>query len=330
MSDAQQILQLKAQGKTLGDIADLLGRTYDSVRWEWRKLKEELKLEVEDTAASVEVDPLPLKPIVFSPAIPAGGSASSDGVFVSVHYGDTHYPFADADALAVFIAILRDLQPDLIAHHGDLLDCYSISRYEKNPAERVTLQDEIGAGARHLAEIAKTAPDARRLLLCGNHEDRLRRLIWKMSRDFPARSLLQLEDVRAALDWPSLLGLESSGWEWHEDKVVLFDRLILKHGTTVRKWSGYSAKAERERYSKSGMSGHTHRMGAHFHRDWNGQHGWWELGCLCDLNPEYVEDPDWQQGFAVITWNEDRTHFTVEPVHIHEGQAAFRGNIYTA
>lgn len=320
--DSKRILQLKSQGRTLGDIADLLGRSYGSVRWEWRKLKERLKEEDAEIA-------LPVQPIVVEPKIPKGAT-TNEGVVVSVHYGDTHFPFHDPRALSVFFSILSDLTPDVIVHHGDLVDCYTISRYEKNPAHRVSLQDEIQLGAEHLAAVAKAAPDARRILLSGNHEDRLRRLIWKMTRESPVRDLMNLDSIKDTLNWPSLLGLESSGWEWSEDKVVLFDKLILKHGSTVRKWSAYSAKAEREKYSKSGMSGHTHRMGAHFHRDWNGQHGWWELGCLCQLDPEYTDDPDWQQGFAVTTWNEDRSRFTVEPVHIHEGEAAFRGKVYTA
>jgi len=120
------------------------------------------------------------------------------------------------------------------------------------------------------------------------------------------------------------------GWEVHPypDHLVLWNRLLCCHGSTVRKWSGYSAKAEHERYGKSGMSGHTHRRGVFEHRDYNGNHAWWELGMLGSIHSRYVVYPDWQQGFAVVTWSADHTTFGVEEVRIHDGTAIFRGKEY--
>lgn len=110
---------------------------------------------------------------------------------------------------------------------------------------------------------------------------------------------------------------------------VLFDRLILTHGEVVRSGSGESAKAEYRKYGKSGMSGHTHRRGVYEHRDYNGFHAWWELGCLCLIRDDYTTFPDWQQGFAVVTWSDDRSEFAVEEIRIHEGKAWFRGRLLT-
>lgn len=251
-------------------------------------------------------------------------------MYTSFHYGDLHFPFQDTKAVDTAMKILADLQPDLVVCHGDLVDCASISTYEKDPKHRASLAKEIEMAKTHLRQVSEWSPGARRILLKGNHEDRLRRLIWKLSEKSPAHEILNLPETEAALDWPSLLRLNDFGWEWHEDKFVLFNRMILKHGTFVRKWSGQSAKAEMERYGKSGISGHTHRQGAFVHRDWNGQHGWWEHGCLCTLNPTYTEDPDWQQGCCVVTWSDRRDYFSVELIHIHRGKAVFRGKLYAS
>lgn len=182
----------------------------------------------------------------------------------------------------------------------------------------------------HFRTINKIAPKSRRLFFKGNHEDRLQREIRRMATKPEALEILRLPTVESALTWPALLGLDDLGWEYHDRRHNLFDKLILKHGNVVRKWSAYSAKEECGRYSKGGISGHTHRRGVFEHTDWNGVHAWFEHGCLCDLEPEYMEDANWQQGFLVVTWTPDRQTFGVEEVRIHDGVAMFRGKLFTS
>lgn len=250
--------------------------------------------------------------------------------FTSLHYGDVHFPFQDDAALAIFYKIATALKPDLVACHGDLLDCYSISSFAKDIHARPALGDEIALAIDHFQRVNAAAPKARRLFFKGNHEDRLQREIKRMATKPEALEILRLPQVSESLSWPSLLNLKALGWEYHDRRYNLFDKLILKHGNIVRKWSAYTAKEEYGKYGKSGISGHTHRRGVFEITDWNGVHAWWEHGCLCDLTPEYMEDPSWQQGFVVVTWNEDRSAYGVEEVRIHDGSAFFRGKLFTA
>ena len=48
------------------------------------------------------------------------------------------------------------------------------------------------------------------------------------------------------------------------------------------------------------MIGHTHRLGIYYRRNRGGVHAAYENGCLCSLEPEYAQYPDWQQGFSVV------------------------------
>ena len=251
-------------------------------------------------------------------------------LFTSLHYGDVHFPFQDDSALSLLYQITGAIKPDLVACHGDLLDCYSISSFAKDLHLRPSLGREIEMATDHFALLNRLAPRARKLFIKGNHEDRLEREIKRMATKPEALEILRLPQVSESLTWPSILGLGKLGWEYHEKRTILFDKLILKHGDVVRKFSGYTAKAECEKYRKGGISGHTHRRGVFEHTDWNGVHGWWEHGCLCDLNPEYTEDPNWQSGFLVVTWSDDRSAYAVEEVRIHDGVTIFRGRTYTA
>jgi hypothetical protein len=248
--------------------------------------------------------------------------------YVSVHYGDVHFPFHDPKALEVLYQVTADLCPDLVVCHGDLLDCYSLSRFEKDPRQRPSLQDELKLAAEHLGTMTYLSPFAERWFLLGNHEDRLRRTIWDLAKEVPAAQLIQLPNVWENLEWGKLLGADDLGWEVIDGKRVLFDKLVLKHGNVVRQQSAYTARAELERYQKSGISGHTHRRGVFEKRDLNGTHAWWEHGCLCDLDPSYVSDPNWQSGFLVVTWSADRERYGVEEVRVHDGAAIFRGRTY--
>lgn len=252
---------------------------------------------------------------------------TSSPLLTAVVYGDTHIPFQDDAALRVVGEIVRRVQPDVLCHDGDLLDCYHLSRFDTNPKRMHRLQDEIDAARQHLAAFRLLARHARMVLLEGNHEDRLRRALW--SSQGHAKALLELNTISEATTWPNLLGLEDMGIEFYpygeQSKVKILPKWILKHGSVVRKLSGYTARAELERYGSSGSSGHTHRLGMHMHGDRNGNHCWVEAGCTCTLTPEYAEDPDWQQGALVLTFEPETGAFQAEPVYIHKGTTVFRG-----
>lgn len=245
--------------------------------------------------------------------------------------GDTQVPFHDSKAWNVVCQVAKDLKPDRVIHLGDLFDCWQISDFDKDPSRKNTLQDDIDTGVELLLQLEKSAgAQADFFLLEGNHEDRLRRTIWRMSAE--QRNLLDLRSFKDNMNWPSLIK-EAGGVNWKfiptsgQARVGLLPMFITKHGSVVRKWSGQSAKAEWERYGQSGISGHTHRSGLFYTDDFNGAHVWIENGCTCRLDPEYTEDPNWQQGFTILTYT-SRTNFSVEPVHIHNGVAVWRGKEY--
>lgn len=291
-----------------------------------RRPKPEIRPAILDELQSY-VHPAPFE--VTYPRVPAPRDAD---IITGVLYGDTHGQYIDEEAEAVLLAVLRDMQPDAVVHVGDAVDCYTISSFDKDPSRKEDLQSEIDHARRHLAQVRAVVPDAHFRLLEGNHEDRLRRAIWGSERAM--RQIVTLRVFQEAVTWPNLLQLDDLGIEWVPSNAQpvqdLFPKFILKHGTVVRKWSGWSAKGEWERYGKSGASGHTHRLGTFFHRDWNGNHVWVETGCLCDLDPDYVRDPDWQNGFVVASFERTTGAFQIEPVYIHRGRAVWRGREYRA
>jgi hypothetical protein len=143
-----------------------------------------------------------------------------------------------------------------------------------------------------------------------------------------------LTNVQKTLTWPMLLSLDELDIEFvpydEQSKHKFLPKFLLKHGNVVRQKSGYTANAEHSKYGMSGASGHTHRLSQFYHRDHNGNHVWLETGSTCDLNPEYTPDPDWQNGFVVLTLHRETGAFQAESVYIHNGNAIYRGKEYVA
>lgn len=238
---------------------------------------------------------------------------------------DTHGQFVDERALDVACQIISDLQPDMLVHLGDLGDFYSISSHEKNPERRQSLQHDVEEAARILGILDQTvSQDTPKILVEGNHEDRLKRYIWHT-----APALAELPH----LNIPSLIGSEDLGWEYVKQDKEIFQDFLVKHGNYVSGRSGYTARKEMDRAWMSGISGHTHRLGIHHYtarrHSINGTRGavWIENGCLCDQDAEYLKSPgDWQQGFSIVRFDQDGP--IPELVHILNGRAFYNGKAY--
>lgn len=324
----EQVRELFAQGHSDRVIGGMLGVSKDAVfRLRKRHCIGGTVHTIDDSAPQTRDVPLELPPRPFAVKIPSPARGlPASGVTRAVVYGDAHFPYQDDKALAIVQGIAKEVKPHVLLNVGDVVDCWQISRFDKNPTRRDSLQDNIDQAREHLAQMAAIVPNARRVLLEGNHEDRLGRTICGL--EGAQRELAKLRAFQNAMTWPVLLGLDDIGWEWvkgrDQSKTQILPKLITKHGTVVRKWSGLTARGEWEKYGASGLSGHTHRLGHFLHRDHNGTATWLETGCTCSLEPEYGTDFDWQQGCIVLTWSADHRLMNTEIVSMRDGSALYR------
>jgi UDP-2,3-diacylglucosamine pyrophosphatase LpxH len=225
---------------------------------------------------------------------------------------DVHVPYHDANAVKLAIKVLAWWQPSVHIANGDHLDCYNLSHYDKNPARVYRLQDEIDQWhVDVIAPLKAATKRARWIFLPGNHEDRLRKHLWRHPELFGVK----------ALELPNLLELDRYGIEYAEQSVTFDGVLEVSHGTRVNKWAGASAKAEQElrRYSISTITGHVHRAGRFQTHGVIGQ----ESPCLCSLEPEYLIRPDWVQGLTLFEIKDGRLH--VEAVQFNRDYTCIVG-----
>ena len=237
----------------------------------------------------------------------------------AVVLNDLHIPFQDQRVIREVELFIKELQPNLLLYPGDIADFYPLSHFDKNPSRKETLQTELTLVANMFKRHRTLCPNARMIFELGNHEDRLRSYLWSQS---PALSSLECLTIE------QLFKLKENEVKMvdYAEGIMINDNFLVTHGELIRAHSGYTAKGMSDKYGGSGMHGHSHRLGSYYKRDRFNVYGWFENGCLCDLEPDYMVHPDWQQGFSVITFKSGR--FWVEPIQIIHRKFIYGSKLY--
>ena len=230
--------------------------------------------------------------------------------------GDTHHPFHDKQTIRLVLKFLKEWEPDKVFLMGDIVDCYAISRFDKNPLRSNSLENEFNQAHKFLKDIRDCVPNAEITFLEGNHEARFVKYLWRKA---PELSRFK------ALTIPKLLELSALNIEHREyGEGVDCGSLYLTHGDLISKHSGWTAKAHYEKHGGSGACGHSHRGGTYYKTKRGDTSVWAETFCLCDLDPEYVQNPDWCQGFSLVYFIRDR--FFIEQVPIVDRRFVVEGH----
>lgn len=236
----------------------------------------------------------------------------SKAVFIS----DIHAPFQDEIALNALEDFIKWFKPDTIFYLGDVIDFYAISRFVKDPKRSLNLQSEIDQACGIIRDIRKIST-AKTYFIRGNHELRLQKYLWTQAKELSGLKSLNIEN---------LLELKKNNIIYVPEGRMLFNNILIKHGNVVRKFSGYTAKAEFEKSGLSGVSAHTHRLGVYRHNNDSGAFVWAESGCLCSNDPDYMEGeaPNWSLGFSIGYFNNKSYHLDIVP--IINGKAIYAGH----
>lgn len=206
---------------------------------------------------------------------------------------DIHLPYHDVEALEC--ALDHGHDADNVILNGDTVDFYATSRWDTDPNHR-DLSGELQASRQFLMHLRERFPKANIYFKIGNHEERWEKFLWRKAPelcgvpDFKMEKLLNFED----LDIQEIGGrqLTKAGGLWilhgHEffntfDPVNFARTLQVKTGVCT-------------------IAGHKHKSSQHSVKSMDGETiACWSVGCLCDLEPDYMPVNQWNLGFAEIT-----------------------------
>ena len=227
---------------------------------------------------------------------------------------DTHIPYQSNVATTLALNHFKDKGVDTIVLNGDVTDCYQISRWDRDPGKR-DFKYELDATRSFLTSIRKEFPNALIIFKEGNHEERWIKFLLKNAPEVFNMSEFRLDII---------LGLAELGIQWVDNKrIIKAGKLNIIHGheyygtySPVNPAKGYFNKA-----MANVMAGHNHQTSEHISKDLNGEvTGAWSLGCLCELNPNYMPYNKWNYGFARVKIENDNGNFNVINKKIIDGK----------
>lgn len=242
---------------------------------------------------------------------------------------DTHAPFHDPFAVELACKIIDDVQPAAVIWLGDDVDWVQLSVYDQDPDRINKTYDEVVSWKKDVYGPIKSAAGeyCKQYKILGNHEKRMYKYhhAHPAISDFPGMQF----DTIFGLDenWKTIPNLQVV-----EDEIIWRDgKFLFKHGDIVRKWSGYTAHAMLQKENTSGISGHVHRAGQSYVTTRGQSKVWTENGCLCDLNPEYVSNPNWQHAISIGWFNANgkNDYFHVDLITFSKYQAIANGKFFS-
>jgi len=213
---------------------------------------------------------------------------------------DIHIPYHDLRAVTVAIDDLVQHKVDAVLLNGDIMDCYSISRWEKDPRAR-KFSEEIADTRKFLEYLKSKLPKAKLFWKDGNHEER-----YQAYMKAKAPELLDI----ACFEFSEVIGFANMGIEYISDKrIVNVGKLQIVHG---HEWPTAvispvnAARGAFLRAKSNALCGHWHSTSEHaeptLKQDLIAAYS---VGCLCNLHPEYARLNRWNHGHAIVDVSAD-------------------------
>lgn len=252
---------------------------------------------------------------------------------------NTYEPTHDPAAVEVFLQMLVVTRPSIVVLLGDNLDLPDFGKYRQHPAFQFTTQMALDWMETLIARIRGiVGPECRIIWLAGNHEERLPNFILDN-----AKAAFGIKRANTPKSWPvlsvpHLLWLDKHGVEYLSgypaNHFWLTPKFRFIHGHAVKS-RGSTAHVYLDQEKTSVCYGHIHRRewAEQTRMDYEGESTIMAAspGCLArndgvvpsvhqgmDLDGRPVPIVEnWQQGLAVVEYNEDDGRFRYDQVAIH-------------
>tara|TARA_R110000824_G_scaffold401260_1_gene611487 strand:+ start:229 stop:1677 length:1449 start_codon:yes stop_codon:yes gene_type:complete len=244
-------------------------------------------------------------------------------------------PFHDRNAIDCVLQVAEKEKPDIIIYLGDMLDLPEWSdKFLVSPEFFFTTQPAINELYWWTSEFRKHCDKF--VYIEGNHELRMSKAISK--NIIAAYNLKPANEPRKVqMTIPTLLALDDLGVEYlgpyPSGEFWINDNLRVSHGTIAKKGNADTVKAILSQARNSEIVGHIHRheMAQKTVHPRKGLRTYvaYSPGTVARIEPNIVPAfsarNDWQQGFAVVSYQDGDGLFQIAPYSIHEGVTLYAG-----
>jgi len=229
--------------------------------------------------------------------------------------GDLHIPYHDIPSITASFNWMKEHKVDSILINGDLIDCYQLSNFEKDPRCR-DMAGEIKNVIEFFDILRSNFPDARIFYRKANHEYR-----WERYMMLKAYELLNIPDFK----FDNVLKLKYFDITPipHKTRIKIGECFVLHGDEYNARMSPDLAHPARWLYLKTkcnAIAGHFHRVSEYVEPNLQDKtSATWTIGCLCNLHPFWLPYNKWGHGFARIRLHKDG-RFDVTNLKIIEGK----------
>lgn len=207
---------------------------------------------------------------------------------------DIHIPYHSISALTAVFDYTKNMDIDAVLLNGDVLDFFGLSRYCKDPKKR-NFAGELKA-FEDFMNILNDIYKCKIYFKLGNHEERYNHFLWMKAGEIADVEEFQIEEI---------IKKRAKNVQVISDKrIIKLGHLNVLHGhefsggvfSPVNIARGLFLKAK-----ASAMQGHNHQTSEHSESNLEGKlTTTFSLGCLSELNPEYMPINKWNHGFAIV------------------------------
>lgn len=283
------------------------------------------------------------KTCIIPPDIQIGYYRNFDGNLEPTH---------DEAAISILLAVIKDMQPELIVMVGDNLDLPEMGKYLTYPAYAQTTQAAIDRATMLCAQLRTAAPHARIIWLAGNHEERMPKYLLTNAAAAYGLRKGNTPDSWPVLSVPYLCRMDEFGVEYFPGYPAadfwVNKKLRIIHGDRVKS-SGSTAHVYLNAEKTSVIYGHIHRIECAYktREDYDGPRTIMAAspGCLARIDGAIpstkggvdldgrplTRHENWQQGIGIVQYEDEGEHkFSYECMTIYNGWSMFRGKEYKA
>lgn len=242
-------------------------------------------------------------------------------------FGCLHAPYHDVKAFDTMLDFIKFWKPQRIISNGDQNDLWNCSKYFKFDSRKHNLDQEFEVGREVNSQLRLAAgKDAEIICNMGNHDAR-----YDVYLQSNAPELARCERFK----YDEVFGFNENNIRVNRGKRGTYARyqlgaIKIGHFETARM---HSADTEQHLVMTGGCSiiaSHSHRKGVFYKTLWDGSvlQGM-GTGHLCDVSQaDYVDDPNWQQGFILVNKLADRDRYHLTDMCIVGGNVLYEGRLF--
>ena len=227
---------------------------------------------------------------------------------------DIHVPYHDVEALSCAIRELKKQKIDGLLLNGDTMDCHHLSSFTKDPYKR-GFAEELEA-LNELIKVLKKELKCKIYFKIGNHEARYENFLFSKAKELSGIDEYRFERIIKARE-NDITVIESN-------RYMRIGNLNGIHGHEYRGGITVPVSIARGLYLRgktTAFQGHNHSTSEYTDSDMNGKiTTTWSLGCLCELNPDYMPLNKWNHGFAWVELEKNGKDFKFYNKRIYKGE----------